>query len=154
MTEKNETVPPAHVGQVDRGVGRQRTGTELFQLRRDRWCAAVGVQRSRARETAALPWLQKYSMPAGFDHTGVYYWPGGKMHLLLTEPYHSTQKALLSLQALAEEKNAAFSFSVGAAGSGLWFPGPCVALLVAAEGYDYELQCFAAGLPTADDFAA
>jgi hypothetical protein len=147
----NSTELPAVAGPVERGVRRQLTG---FELRRDLWCEAVGVQRSRAQQTAVLKWLPRYSALAGFDHTGVYYWPGGKLHFLLTEPYHSTKEALLSLRRLAAERSKDFSFVVGATGAGLWYPGACIPLLVAADGEDYELQCFAAGLPTAADFAA
>jgi len=155
MTDHTATdtppLPPAVGAQVQRGVRRQLTG---FELRRDLWCEAVGVQRSRAPQTAVLKWLPRYSAPAGFDHTGVYYWPGGKMHFLLTEPYHSTKEAVRSLRRLAHERSKDFSFVIGPAGTGLWNPGPCIPLLVAADGEDYELQCFAAGLPTAADFAA
>jgi len=145
----NETLPNADAGRLERGVRVQRTD---FDLRREQWCHAVGVQRSNARSTAVLPWWPRWNNPAGFDHTGLYYWPGGRLHFFLTEPYHSTEKALLSLQALAKARRGAFSFVVGSTGTGLWLPGICIPLLVAAKGKDCELARFAAGLPAAVDF--
>ena len=138
----------AVTGPVERGVGRQRA---TFETRRAAWCDSMGLRQSNARPTAVLRWLDGYSFPPGFDHTGVYYSPRGRFHLLLTEPYHSTEKALLSIQSTAEARNGEYGFAVGGAGTGLWYPGSCAPLLIAAKWAEWRLEEFAAGLPTADE---
>lgn len=129
-------------------LARQRTA---FQARRDAWCNAMILRRSNARPTAALRWLDEYSLPHGFDHTEVFYSPRDRLHLLLTEPYHSAEKALLSIQEMAADRNGEYGFAVGAKGAGLWYPGACVPLLIAAKRAERRLEEFAAGLPTDDE---
>lgn len=133
---------------LERMVGQQQA---TFATRRDAWCNAMGLRQSIARPTAVLRWLDGYRFPPGFDHTGVYYSPRGRFHLLLTEPYHSTETALLSIQSIAEARNGEYGFAIGGAGTGLWYPGSCVPLLIAARWAEWRLEEFAAGLPTADE---
>ena len=138
---------PAVVGRLERGVRGHR---DSFEARQAAWCQATGLRVSTASHRYALRWLPEWRLPEGFDHTGVYYWPRKRIHILLTEPYHSTQRALLALQEMAVEKGGSYAFVVGRAGTGLWFPGPCIPLLIACEWADEFLGWFAADLPEAD----
>jgi hypothetical protein len=122
----------------------------MFETRQAAWCKATGLKVSKARHQSVLRWLPAWQLPSGFDHTGVYYWPRKRLHILLTEPYHSTETALLSLQELAVAKNGTYSFAIGRAGHGLWHPGPCIALLIACEWSDEFLGWFADALPQAE----
>lgn len=129
-------------------LARQRTA---FEARRDAWCNAMGLRQSNAQMTAALRWLDEYRLPHGFDHTEVFYSPRDRLHLLLTEPYHSAERALLSIQKMAAARNGEYGLAIGAKGTGLWYPGACVPLLIAAKWAERRLEEFAAGLPTDDE---
>lgn len=118
-----------------------------FPARQAAWCAATGLRRSRARYTSVLRWLDPYSLPAGFDHTGVYYCPKRRMHILLTEPYHSTERALLALEELARKRGGFYSVAIGLKGTGLWYPGPCIPLLVGSWRAEAAMEIFTTHLP-------
>ena len=120
----------------------------MFLARRAAWCEATGLRPSRARTTSALRWLPESPRPYGFDRTGVYYYPPKNLHILITEPYHSTADALVSLTFLSQQCGAKFSYAVGQRGAGLWYPGHCFALLCAVDWADELLAEFAAALPT------
>jgi len=110
--------------------------------RKEAWCKATGLVKSNARYAAALPWVSNYQLPAGFDHTRVYYSKEHKLHVIVTEPYHTAQNALLSLQKLAAHKGKSFAHALGEKGRGLWYPGSCFALLAARAGSEeFLLKC-------------
>mgnify|MGYP000444484963 CR=1 FL=1 len=121
-----------------------------FKKRQAAWCEANGLRPSKAGHQSALRWLPSWHLQIGFDHTDVYYYPRRRIHILLTEPYHSTQEAQLSLQEMAAQKNGTYTCVVGRAGTGLWFPGACIPLLIAVEWADKILSEFAANLPESD----
>ena len=122
-----------------------------FRARRAAWCKATELRHSPARLRKVLPWLPPYSSPKGLDHTAVYYSPRWKFHLLLTEPYHSAELALASVQSFADAYGKGFSYAFGRQGVGLWNPGPCRPLLIAIKGAGVILEEFAARLPAADE---
>ena len=124
-------------------------GHKAFLSRRDAWCKATGLQVSKARITAALPWVEFYRVPQGFDHTHVFYYPQQSLHVLITEPYHSIETALDSIYSISNEKSKLFSYAIGDAGSGLWYPGSCMPLLLAKHNNSFALRRFANALPTA-----
>ncbi len=113
-----------------------------FQTRQAAWCLATGLKPSRVMPNRVLPWLPKWQYPRGFDHTGVYYWPLKRIHVLITEPYHSTAPAKAFLRSIG-----ACSLVDGRPGSGLWLPGPCKPLLVGPPGITFSLQWLADNLP-------
>lgn len=114
------------------------------------FCAAANLIKSNARPSSVLRWLDKWAFPPGFDHTKVFYSPDKQIHLCITEPYNSTDKALASLRELAAEKGKinAFSFAVAPQGLGLWNPGDCFPLLVCIEGHSNWLSQVALLLPS------
>ncbi len=114
--------------------------------RKKAWCKATGLRPSRARNKSVLRWLDAYMLPLGFYHTGVYYHPPTGLHIILTEPYHSTGMALLSLRKLAERLSGSFNFAEGKPGTGIWYPGSCMPLLVGGCTKEM-LEVFAALLP-------
>ena len=124
---------------------------EAFQNRQEWWCKATGLQKSNALSTSVLRWMSDWRYPDGFDHTGIYYWPRKRLHIMITEPYHSTEKALHGLQAMAKERNGTYSFSIGRESTGLWSPGNCVSLLVACDSAGEALEAMGMLLPAAGD---
>lgn len=114
--------------------------------RKKAWCKATGLQPSRAKNQTVFRWLYAYSLPLGFDHTYVYYHPPTGLRIMLTEPYHSTGRALLSLRELAEKRGGRFNFAEGKPGTGIWYPGSCMPLLV-GDCTKEMLEVFAALLP-------
>ena len=114
--------------------------------RKNAWCKATGLRPSRARNRSVLRWLDAYSLPLGFDHTEVYYHPPTGLHIILTEPYHSTGRALLSLRELAEKRGGSFNFAEGKPGTGIWYPCSCMPLLVGGCTKEM-LEVFSALLP-------
>lgn len=71
-------------------------------------------------------------MPTGFDHTEIYYSPERKMHILITEPYHTAQNALMSLMDYSKGRD--FDYVLAEEGTGVWYPGACMALLIGKKG--------------------
>ncbi len=114
--------------------------------RKKAWCKATGLQPSRAKIQTVFRWLYAHDMPIGFDHTCVFYHPPTGLHIILTEPYHSTGMALLSLRKLAERLSGSFNFAEGKPGTGIWYPGSCMPLLVGGCTKEM-LEVFAALLP-------
>lgn len=103
-----------------------------IDARRDAWCHLAGIKKSHARYNRVLPWLNQYVMPHGFDHIEIFYHPQSKTHILLTEPYHTAQKALQSLKVYADGRG--FDYVLAKEGTGVWYPGACMALLVGKNG--------------------
>ena len=123
-------------------------GLEHFNNRRELWYSATGLKYSGARFNKSLPFLDKYIKPSGFDHSCVYYSPEHKLHILITEPYHTAGHALAEVKNLATRAGADFAFSEGSQGSGLWYPGYCFPLLLAKRGTEKLLNFYAQALPT------
>ena len=120
----------------------------LVGAREHLWCARTGLRTSSARPSTVIRWFDYWRFPDGFDHTRVYYSPKFRTHIILTEPYHSTEHALFSVQEMAEVRGGDYSFAIGAAGSGIWYPGSCFPLLIARTGFGDLLDSFASLLPT------
>lgn len=116
-----------------------------WQRREESWCKETGLQKSSARPARVLPWLDKYTSPPGFDHTRIYYSPARKLHILITEPYHSTDEAVKSLDRLDKANGeGGYSRAFGKAGTGIWNPGNCLVLLIckcSASNTLYLRQC-------------
>ncbi len=108
--------------------------------------AATGLKISGAKPSSVLPWLDKYTYPPGFDHTGIYYWPSKNIHILITEPYHATDGALSAVKTLSVGKGI-FAHAVGCSIAGLWSPGHCPSLLISVEWAQDFLNRFAGALP-------
>lgn len=106
-----------------------------FKSRQSEWCLKTGLKLSKARNTKVLRWMNEYSLPSRFDHTGIYYCRERKFHLMITEPYHTTSRALKSLAELADSRDGDFCYVLGMPGHGLWYPGHCFSLLIAKIGY-------------------
>ena len=119
-----------------------------FVVRQENWCKATGMKPSKANPQSVLRWLPSWRYPSGLDQTGVYYWPAKRVHILITEPYHSTDRAIASLMEMAESAGGEFSSCFGAAGSGLWYPGACFPVLVACLWAGEFLPQLAAALPS------
>ena len=122
-----------------------------FQQRRELWYSATGLKYSGARFNKALPFLEKYIKPLEFDHSCVYYSKEHKLHILITEPYHTAGQALSEVKKLASCAGVDFAFATGAHGSGLWYPGSCFTLLLARHGTEKLLEFYAQALPTTVD---
>lgn len=118
-----------------------------YERRKEDWLKSTGLRKSNAKHTRVLPWLNKYTLPEGFDHTNVYYYPGGKFHILITEPYYSFVIPMESLSELARKEGKSFSYSFGDDVTGLWYPGNCFAMLVAEKEHGKLLSTFAERLP-------
>lgn len=126
-----------------------RTIQLTFKDREDAWCRATGLRRSTARSRAVVSFMRDHESLAGFDHTHVYYWPPGRLYVLLTEPYHSTEDALRSVKMTARKAGKTFSYASGYAARGLWYPGACIPLLIARPGTCAVLKGFLALMPKA-----
>lgn len=114
-----------------------------FGYRRDIWLRDTGLIKSSASHQKVLRWLNQYTLPGGFDHTEIYYFQHMKFHILITEPYHSTDEALESISKLAESKGKKFSYALGDKDHGLWYPGYCFSLLIGDVQYRDYINFFA-----------
>ncbi len=120
-----------------------------FKEREDAWCRATGLRRSTAKSLVVAPFLRDHESLAGFDHTHVYYWKPGRLYVLLTEPYHSTEDALKSVKRSVRNAGMTFSYASCDIGRGLWYPGACVPILFARAGATAVLKGFMALMPKA-----
>ena len=118
-----------------------------FELRRAEWCKRTGLKPSKASARSVLRWFDKWHYPDGFDHTGVYFWPRKNIHILITEPYGSREKALESMRRLAHAHGGSFALALGSSTAGLWFPCNCFSLLIASDWAGEFLESFAMALP-------
>lgn len=118
-----------------------------YKDRQDEWLKVTGLKLSNARLNKVLPWLDDYVHPTGFDHTRVYYSPEHKVHILITEPYHTATEALSSLKKLSMcAGGGCFDYSFGEKNRGLWNPGECWSLIVAKQNTKKYLDFLAYSL--------
>lgn len=115
--------------------------------RTNEWCNVTGLKTSNARQSSVFPWLGKYGpWPIGFDHTSIFYSSLHRIHILVTEPYHSAIDAFIGVKMAAGDHS--FDYVFGREGRGLWFPGECYTLLIAKHGSKEFLKKCASVLPT------
>ena len=118
-----------------------------YKDRQDEWLKVTGLKLSNARFSKVLPWMSDCVHPTGFDHTRVYYSPEHKIHILITEPYHTATEALSSLKKLSKcAGGGCFDYAFGGKNRGLWNPGECWSLLVAKTGTKKYLDFLAYSL--------
>jgi hypothetical protein len=128
---------------------KKQSAMDAVNAREAEWCKATGLRPSKARPDRALQRLPLYSFPVGFDHSFVYYYKPERVHIILTEPYHSVDPALDGLRLHADVYGGGYSTMRGDKGTGIWFPPYTLPLLVSRPGTERLLEKFAAALPRA-----
>lgn len=114
-----------------------------------RWLEETGLALSDAGLNRVFPGLglRSWESLAEFDHKKILFAKDCRVHVVLVEPYHTADKAILAAHLEHHERGLGFSHAKGPDGSGIHYPRACHPVIMARSGYQELCDRLAAKLP-------